>query len=295
MSHTNHFPPLFLFGLVAFEAAAMSPGDIALIAMNAERNNDASQVLLAAAYLNGDGGLAKDPALAAHWFELAALQGNSYAQERIADLYQDGTGVKVNPALAFDWMMKSARRGNLRAQIKLAGMYQQGFGTTKDPEQSRFWLQRAAIEGNAEAQYLLGKMDYANASARQGRAQARTWLERAAKQGYEKATSLLNEIESLGYGVAEEWHHRLPEIRQLANDGDAEAQFQLAQRHEQGLGGVEKNTDEAMRWYERSAKNGNRMAMKALNHIYAEGIGTARDSLKAKEWADRANSATNNQ
>ena len=266
----------------------MRPVDIPLVTRNAERGNDASQVLLASAYLDGDGGLAIDPVLAAHWFELAALQGNSYAQEKIGDLYQSGNGVKASPFLAFDWMTKAAQRGNLQAQVKLANMFQRGFGTTKNPELGRFWLERAATEGNAEAQYLLGKMDHAVASTHPEKIQARSWLEKSAKQGYDMAVRLLNELESIGYGAEEEWHHRLPQIQKLAEDGDPEAEFQLAQRYEHGTSGVKKNIDEALRWYQRAATNGNRMAMSALSHIYANGLGVAPDTAKAKEWAERA-------
>lgn len=268
----------------------MTPADIPLVTRNAERGNDASQVLLATAYLDGDGGLAKSPALAAHWYELAALQGNSYAQERIGDLYLSGNGVKANPTVAFDWMTKAAERGNLQAQVKLAKMYQQGIGTATGIDQSRHWLERAAAEGNAEAQYQLGKMDHAAATTHPERVQALSWLEKAAKQGYEKAVKLLNELESLGYGANEEWHHRFPQIQKLADDGDPEAEFQLAQRYEHGAGGVKKNIDEALHWYQRSATNGNRMAMLALSHIYEKGLGVASDPVKAKEWASRANS-----
>jgi TPR repeat protein len=290
-----HQPRIYLaylaLCLVALDAAALSPADIPLIARNAQRGDDASQVLLATAYLDGDGGLAKDPVLAAHWYELAALQGNSFAQERIADLYLAGTGVRQDPRLAFDWMLKSAERGNLRAQVKLAQMYQQGTGTASDPEKARFWLERAAVEGSAEAQYLLGKMDHAAAADRSGRLQARTWLERAAKQGYDKAIMLLNEIESLGYGAEESWHRRLPDIRKLAEDGDPEAEYQLAIRYEHGTGGVAQNIGEAVRWYERAAEHGNRMAMLALSHLYASGNGVAVDAAKAKAWAERADAA----
>ena len=267
----------------------MSPEDIPLLTRNAERGSDASQVLLATAYLDGDGGLVVDPVRAAHWFEVAALQGNGYAQERIADLYQSGHGVKANPVLAFDWMMKAAQRGNLQAQIKLARMYQQGLGTTKNPAQSRYWLERAATEGNAEAQYLIGKMDHATATSRPEELQALSWLEKAAKQGYDRAIKLIGELKSLGYGANEEWHHRLPQIQKLAADGDPEAEFQLAQRYEHGAGGFEKNAREALRWYERSATNGNRPAMLALSHIYAQGLGVAPDPGQARKWADRAN------
>lgn len=95
---------LLSLSLVAITPAGMAvtPDEITLILREAEGGSAAAEVLLAVAYLNGDGGLAKDPAAAAHWFEAAALQGNGYAEEKLGDLYAQGLGVERNPRLAAD-------------------------------------------------------------------------------------------------------------------------------------------------------------------------------------------------
>lgn len=278
--------------LCAGSGLALSPDDLALIIPAAERGSADSQVLLAVAYLGGDGGLRRDPAKAAHWFEHAAIQGNPYAEERLGDLYEQGLGVPPNPKLAFDWRLKAANRGSVGAQLKVGRMYQEGAGVGKDIEQARSWFHRAATEGNTEAQYLLGRLYHYGGDAEVDRAVARSWFEKAAQQGYEAAIEILNRIESIGYQIDENWHHRLPELEKLANDGDLEAEFRLAQRYEHGDGGVRKDAATAVDWYRRAATGGHLMAMRTLARIYAAGMGRVeRDPAAAAAWAERARSA----
>ena len=274
--------------LAAGSTLALSPQDLPMVSRSAERGNDASQVLLAVAYLNGDGGLRRDPAQAAHWFELAALQGNAYAQERIGDLYESGEGVGANATLAFDWRLKAAQRGNMQAQVKLARMYLAGTGTARDEDQARAWLERAAVEGSAEAQYLLGRMVHESPDSVAHRAEALTWLERAAKQGYEQAIGLLNLIRSIGYEVDAGWHHHAPALAKLAADGDPEAQYQLAQRYEHGANGTTRDPAQAVRWYTAAAGYGHRPSMLALSQMLETGAGVPRDPAAARECAERA-------
>jgi hypothetical protein len=153
---------LFALVLAFFGSSglALTSDDLKLIKPAAEGGSDSSQVLLAVAYLNGDGGLTKDPTQAVYWFEQAAIQGNAYAEERLGGLYAQGLGVPANPKLAFDWYFKAANRGVVPAQVKVGKMYQEGAGVGKDVEKAISWFHRAAAEGSAEAQFLLGKIHH---------------------------------------------------------------------------------------------------------------------------------------
>lgn len=272
-----------VLSLCANPAMALGRDDLKLILPAAERGSASSQVLLAVAYLDGDGGLARDPSKAAHWFEQAAIHGNAYAEERLGDLYEQGLGVPANPKLAFDWRIKAANRGIVQAQVKIGKMYQEGLGVGKDVDQAIYWFRRAAIEGNPEAQFLLGRLYHFGSDVEVDRAAAHSWFEKAAQQGYEGAIMILNLIESIGYQLDEGWHKRLPGLRRLAEDGDVEAQYQLAQRYEQGIGGVRKDSAMALDWYRRAAAAGHPMAMRALAKIQPEA---------AKEEASRTGADT---
>ena len=254
----------------AVAALAITPDELTLIARAAERGSASAQLMLALAYLNGDGGLSKDAPRAARWFEAAALAGNGYAEERLGDLYAQGIGVPPNARLAADWREKAANRGIVAAQVKLGKMYLEGQGLARDSAKAHYWIQRAAIEGNAEAQFLLGQMYHAGTALEANPALAHSWFEKAALQGYESAIQLLHLIENIGYQLEESWYHRLPGLRKLAEDGDSEAQYQLAQRYEHGVGGVDRDLQVARNWYTRAAAGGNSQARQALEELRAQ-------------------------
>ncbi len=274
--------------LLAGAAQAMTPEEAGMLFQGAERGSAAAQLMLGLAYLRGDGGLPKDAAAAAGWLEKAAVQGNAYAENELGDLYAQGEGVAKKPAVAADWWEKAAQRGSLRAQVKLGKRRLEAKGPG-DREEGRRWLERAATEGSAEAQYLLGRMYHEGEWVPRNPAMAKSLLERSALQGYDHAILLLHMVESIGYSVEEEFHHRQPDLRELAADGDSEAQYQVGMRLERGALGSARDVPAAVEWYRRAAASGHRMAMASLVHIYDNGaVGVPADPVLAREWAERA-------
>lgn len=264
---------------------ALSPAELAQIIPAAEQGAAASQVLLAVAFLNGDGGQRRDPARAAYWFELAAIQGNAYAEQRLGDLYERGEGVPANLKVAFDWRLAAARRGNGKAQRELGRMYQDGAGVGKSIEQAIYWWQRAAIKGDAEAQVRLGRVRHYGGDAELERAADHSWLKRAAQQGYEGAVVMLHLAEAIGDRIDEAWHARPPALQKLAEDGDREVQFRLAQSYERGSHGVAKDASQALAWYRRAAAGGHPLAIDALARIEAgRPLGVARAAPAGAPW-----------
>jgi uncharacterized protein len=248
--------------LGAATAYAMSPEELAMTRNVAERGNAAAQMLLAIAYLDGDGGLARDEKLACHWFEQAALQGNGYAEARLGDLYEEGIGVERNPKLAADWRERAARRGNIDAQLKLGRMYLQGIGVTQDLARAREWLQQAAEGGDSEAAYLLSQLYKHGLGGPRDPTVAGNWLARSAERGYLESIRLLHAIKSFG----RHYDRTLSgdALKQLAADGDADAQYQLGLHYEAGSGGERRDAAQAAEWFQRAANQGNEQARHAL-------------------------------
>jgi hypothetical protein len=141
MSITTRLSPLLRLLLsmcFALPAAAMTPQDVALTRSVAKHGNASAQVLLAVAYLHGDGGLAADVRLAAHWFEQAALQGNVYAERHLGNLYEEGLGVPRNPVVARDWYECAARRGDPDAELMI-GTGSPRFASPDYPPAEALW------------------------------------------------------------------------------------------------------------------------------------------------------------
>lgn len=87
---------------------------------------------------------------AAHWYQLAAEQGDDNAQFRLGTMHYEGQGILQNYQQAAYWYQKSAVQGNSNAQAFLGGMYFEGRGIMKDHKQAYAWLSVAA-KHNQEA------------------------------------------------------------------------------------------------------------------------------------------------
>ena len=73
-------------------------------------------------------------------------------------------------------------------------------------------------------------------------------------------------------------------IRQAAEKGDAEAQFNLAAMYDQGEGGAPPDEAEAVRWYRRASEQGHAAAQFNLGNMYADGRGVLKDEVEAVRW-----------
>lgn len=277
-----------VLGWIVSCACAAGTDDAKWIATLAERGSASAQVLLAGLYLRGGDGVTRDDRLAAYWFEQAALAGNVYAQRMLAQLYATGRGVPQDSRLAADWSEKAARRGDIVAARELGRMLAAGEGRAKDPRAAAEWLTRAAEAGDAEAQFMLAKMHLAGEGVARDRVKAGDWLARAAAQGYEDALRLLHWIEHLGWETEAELAQGEPSLERLAQDGDLEAAYRLANRLEHGLG-TPPDPAKAMAWFRFAAERGHPGAMRALAHILEAGLyGVPRDPAKAAYWKERA-------
>jgi len=86
---------------------------------------------------------------------------------------------------------------------------------------------------------------------------------------------------------AGDYRAALREWQPLAEQGIAEAQFNLGLLYENGLG-VAADGAAAVRWYRRAAEQNDRLAQAYLGEIYAKGLGVPRDDIEALRWYRRA-------
>lgn len=93
----------------------------------------------------------------------------------------------------------------------------------------------------------------------------------------------------IAQGAYEKWHDELAVtiLRPLAEGGDAEAQYMLAQIYEEGRA-KHRNLCEATRFYDRAARQGHIRAQTKLAVAYQLGNGVMRDREIAYRWASAA-------
>ena len=80
-----------------------------------------------------------------------AESGDLRAQTRLAWSYEAGRGIARDLALAAKWFLMAAQGGDGEAMYALAVMHGTGAGQVKDAAQSEQWLQRSAAAGYPEA------------------------------------------------------------------------------------------------------------------------------------------------
>lgn len=79
----------------------------------------------------------------------------------------------------------------------------------------------------------------------------------------------------------------LREIRPLADEGDSNAQFQLAMLYYRGRG-VAQDYAKSRLWWEKAAVQGHRVAQYNLGILYHEGRGVPQDYDQARQWCEKA-------
>lgn len=101
-------------------------------------------------------------------------------------------------------------------------------------------------------------------------------------------TTLAATMEEVTAAVKEEKFERAARLlTEIANTGNAEAQFLLALMFENGRG-VTQNDREAFQWYKKAADQGLAAAQNNLAHLYRQGKGVKQDLKEAVRWYRRA-------
>jgi len=266
-----------------------TPVALQLLAHEARDNNASAQLLYGLAYLEGRNGLKVDAKKAVYWLRRSARMGNAYAQLMLGKSFAQGNGVTKDMTHAVKWWHESARKGYPEAQYLLGKAMLQGQGIKKNPTRAIYWLTKAAEQNNKDAQYLLGKMYYKGYAITKDKTIAQTWLSRAAEQGNPDALNLLNILEDSVNFTMKVYKESSTVLINRANNGDAQAQYELGIRYESGAWDVNQDNSKALQWITRAAKNGNRIAMKTLAGIYRHGdLGLPVDLHKAADWDKKA-------
>lgn len=181
------------------------------------------------------------------YYERAAQQNHPDAMNNLADMYLNGEGTEVNAEAALQWFLKAAKCDVVEAMYTLGMMYEQGIGTEIDEDKAFSYYEMAAKGGDSEGLYRIG-MIYFNGELKKN-------------QSYEQAM---------------EWFYR------AANQFHVDALYNIAYCYENALG-VEKNPQQAIRYYKQAALLEDVASMLKLAELY-EGI----DPQEADKWRQAA-------
>jgi TPR repeat protein len=216
----------------------------------------------------------EDGLRACEWFQAAAEQGHAEAQCELADCFAEGRGVKKDRAKAFHWYEKAALQGHARAQWNLGELYAVGIpGVAQDPRQATVLCKRAAKAGFAPAQATMGTL-MARAKKHD---RAAEWWTLAAEQGDLEAQFNLAYAYRSGMGVEKSEERALTLLMAAANSGLAAAQARLGLDYAQGNFAV-LDLIESAKWFIMAADNGDQSAIKNKER--------SRTVLSPAQWAE---------
>jgi hypothetical protein len=251
------------------------------------------------------------------WYNRAAAQGFRSAELNLAQMYENGIGVKQNKAEArkryrklaslgdgearwraarlaaadqdyaeaLQLYNRSIRDGDQRALVELGQMYEQGRGVPKDVRRAVELYERAA-EQSRWARAKLGVLYLEGNEIPKDYEKARRWLQRAAADGNPAARNNLGLMYDRGLGVGVD-HAAAADLYLAAlRGGNVQARGNLESLFATGRGAPEGAA--ALDWYRRGAEAGVMSAQYQLGRIYAKGEIVPRNDELATEWLARA-------
>lgn len=163
-------------------------------------------------------------------------------------------------------IINSAEDGNAEAQYLLSRYYQDPNGLNQ-PKVGEQWLLKAAQNGNPSAQYYYAWDLSAGwkTSSIEKLSKVIYWFEKAGYNGSDKAYA------NLGALYDNNERNVLKEIEELANKGDAMAQYNIGWINGRGLlteDGLKQDEDVAKAWFEKSAEQGFQDAIDILKRNF---------------------------
>lgn len=225
-----------------------------------------------------------------------ANEGDADAQFNLGVMLSKGEGVNKDENEAVYWYRKSAEQGNPRAQNNLGTMYENGSGVTKNINTAIEWYSRAFQQGNKIAQYnleqiMITKKKNDEKSVNNQYPHTKTEIElllESAQQGDPNAQfELAMKYYEGSNGVKKDYKKAVKWWRKVAEQGNADAQFNVGLMYANG-NGVIKDEAEAFKWWHKSAEQGSKDAQLNVGVMYAVGNGVARDEQEAIKWLEKA-------
>ncbi|KAG0233964.1 hypothetical protein BGW41_001262, partial [Actinomortierella wolfii] len=213
----------------------------------------------------------------------SAKEGDSSAQMKLAEMFENGTGVDQSDEEAFKWYLEAARQGHAPAQHKTGNNYLRGRGTDKNPSEALLWFQKGASQGHSASQLSLGAMYDSGKEVEQNYSEAMKWYLEAAAQGNSDAQFRIGGMYEAGRGVESDMATALDWYRKAAMQDDAAAQFQVALMYDSGWG-ADQNFTEALGWYRKAATLGDATSQASLGEMYENGRGVVKNIPEAINW-----------
>jgi TPR repeat protein len=157
-----------------------------------------------------------------------ALEGDSYAQSWLGNVFDVGLGVRIDLAQALKWHKLAAENGEAYSQSWVGWAFDRGLIVRRSPRKSFKWYKRAALQGDANGQYCIGQSYADGQGVGKNLKLAVKWWSKAADQGYPFAQVNLGKALEEGVGVRKDIQRAKNLYQAAAKKGDFIAKYNLA-------------------------------------------------------------------
>ena len=209
-------------------------------------------------------GVKKDDPEAVRCLTPAADSNDPEAAFLLAEILADEKSPAKNPKNAFYYYRVAARNGSHEAACRCGLMLLSGTGVERDPAGAKQFLESAAKQGNVQAAFLCAGMEQ---EAKQP-AKAAGYYRIAADGGHPEAIRIFASMALSGQGMKADPALGIRYLKKLADRKDVPALLQLAGLYESGIGPVQSDMDQAVRYYQQAAELGSAPAQARLAQIY---------------------------
>jgi TPR repeat protein len=319
------------------------------IALDQPNGDGASEYYIGSIYQNGGNGIEKDEKVALRWYLKGAERSSADAQHNVARCYENGIGVVKNDKLPLEWILrptqqnsafalrsgyypaqewlmkasllslngkvdtliglaystanggdkdgkeavvkwylKGARRSSASALlIHLAKCYENGIGIGKDEQLVLDWMLRSVERSYNDAMFYVCRYHDDDKEVTFQKMEVLRWLKKLsqAHNCTGDADTLIGLAYENGNGVEKDQNEALRWYFKGAQRGNAAAQLNLAMCYRYG---IEKNEQLSFEWTLRSAHQDNSKALYWIGLYYRDGIGTPPNYSKYVEWFKKA-------
>ena len=180
-------------------------------------------------------------------------------------------------------VMRAAELGDLDAQATLGQLLLDGHGIARDPSLALIWFRIAARQGHAMAGNMVGRCLENGWGCSIDLSEAARHYHQAANQGLDWALYNYGQLLSRGRGVTQDLNAAYALFQQAATMGHAKSMNLLGRFHHEGVV-VERNEEQAQRWYLLAAQGGDFRGQ--YNH--AAVLAEQGNEEEACQWLERA-------
>lgn len=236
-----------------------------------------------------------DWAVAVSELQGLAERGDSRAQYYMAYLYLNGLGTGRDDKKAVDYL-QAAKEDNALAKSLLAYLYDVGRGVHMDKRQARVLYEESAEKGVVSSYLNLGIMYLIGGGVARDYTQAKEYFDKVDAKQFPSVHQYLARLytEDSGFQDYQKALHSYKMAAKAKADGSLivktdpmDAYYMLGQFYQKGLG-VQKNVQEAIKYYTYAAARNHGLSRYALGMLYMNSSGSMRNPVTGYAWVSLA-------